>query len=54
MPRLTRKEKEAVCEILQERLAGCPEDLANALGCSEKEAETMWRRLVSAADKLAG
>lgn len=53
MPRLTKLEKDAILDILSERLAGCPDDLKDAMGLTtRKEAEQMWKRLVSANNKL--
>jgi len=50
--RLTKLEKEAVVDVLNERLAGGAEDLRDALGLTMKEAERMTERLQSALEKL--
>jgi predicted transcriptional regulator len=50
--RLTKAEKEAVLDILHERLAGGTEDLKDALGISEKEADKMMERLNNVVLKL--
>jgi hypothetical protein len=50
--RLTKSEKKAICSVLHERLAGCPEDLSDALGVSKEEAEKTWDLLASAVTKL--
>lgn len=55
-PRLTTKEKEAVCMILNEFLAGHDADMVrSAFGLdSEKEGDMILDRLSSALSKLAG
>ena len=53
MARLSKLEKQAVRAVISERLAGCVEDLRDAFGVTDKEAEKMWEKLESAADKLA-
>jgi hypothetical protein len=50
--RLTKKEKLAIIDVLNERMAGGVEDLRDALGISLKEAEQMMTRLERAAVKL--
>ena len=54
MSRLTKLEKSAVVDALNERIAGGPEDLRDALGLSQKDAEKMMERLESAVTKLSG
>ena len=51
--RLTKLEIDAVLDVLNERIAGGSEDLRDALGITEKEAEQMMTRLERAAEKLA-
>ena len=52
MSRLTKLEKSAVVDVLNERIAGGVEDLRDALGISEKDAEKMMDRLESVVTKL--
>ena len=52
MSRLTKLEKSAVVDVLNERIAGGVEDLRDALGISEKDAEKMMDRLESVITKL--
>ena len=52
MAKLTRKEKDAVIDVLNERLAGGTSDLKDALGISEKDAERMMVRLENVVRKL--
>jgi hypothetical protein len=53
MARLTKAEREAVVDVLNERLAGGTDDLADALGIEdEDEAAKMMERLRSARNKL--
>lgn len=54
MARLTRLEKEAVIDVINERLAGGAEDLRDAMGISLAEAEKMMTRLERAVQKLLG
>lgn len=54
MARLTKREKEAVIDVLNEKLAGGAEDLRDALGISLAEAEKMMTRLERAVQKLLG
>ena len=51
--RLTKLEIDAILDVLNERIAGGSEDLRDALGITEKEAEQMMTRLERAAEKLA-
>ena len=51
--RLTANEIEAVITLLNERLAGGDEDIRDALGCSQEEAELLVARAISAIDKLS-
>ena len=53
MSRLTKLEKSAVVDVLNERIAGGADDLRDAMGISEKAAEKMMERLESATEKLA-
>jgi hypothetical protein len=50
--RLTNLEKKAVLAVLLERIAGGTEDLKDALGLTEEEADRMMDLLDSAAEKL--
>ncbi len=52
MPKLTKKEKEAVIDVLNERMSGGSEDLRDALGISLKDAERMMTRLENVVTKL--
>ena len=54
MARLTKLEREAIVEVLEERIAAGTEDLADALGLEDDEAEKMMQRLQSARTKLKG
>lgn len=53
MARLTKKEKEAVIDVLNERLAGGPDDLRDALGISIEDAQRMMTRLENVISKLS-
>ncbi len=53
MSRLTQREREAVIDVLNEALAGGADDLRDALGLSERDADQMFSRVESARDKLA-
>ena len=50
--RLTKREIDAILDVLNEREAGGIEDLRDALGITDKEAELMMKTLNSAATKL--
>jgi len=50
--RLTKAEKDAVLDVLNERVAGGTEDLRDALGISDKEADQMMARLENVIRKL--
>ena len=52
MRRLTKLEVAAVVDVLNERLAGGTEDLKDALGITEQEADRMMERLYNAKHKL--
>ncbi len=51
--RLTKAEMDAVCRLLDERLAGGADDLKDALGCSIREAEKLIKLASSATTKLS-
>lgn len=52
MARLTKLEKKALVDIINERIAGGHEELRDSFGITDKEAEAMMKRLESALIKL--
>lgn len=49
---LTERQRDAIADVLNERLAGGVDDLRDALGISNKEAKAMWIILERVQKKL--